>query len=1145
MAQTDHPSNNAHSYLQEDLQKSLAKVLQSFTQYNDNASLKTCVSQLEHLRDTINMLNLKGANLLAKEIFNSASYLTGSHVDNLLEIQESILKGLHLLPHYLRVLSVDLQDHPLRLISTINALRGARNEPELHPLSLFYPRRIGQLPKVILSRLSSISSNRLSLNKLSLSFQSSLLHWIKESDQNSLRKLGRILSHLRSYSSNEVSIELWWAGEGVIEALIQDGLTVNHEIKLKLGELSSSIKQFSVEGESYLQSEFPTQLFHHLLLFVAKATSNGEYVFLLKSTFDLSFFQPEQHQKIYPADSLFYIESPLQNNSLIDSKSVAPYIPLHKIVLRECQSDLSLIKESLPLLSKNASNVLISTIPDKLNDLGSCLAMIELDDATNLFQAISIQLSWAINNPEALSLQNINLFEDMIVCTDLYMANLCQTGKPSPSLLIEGHNILKRLAHIPAHDCNLIKEKLENEHDNLSIASSTKTHSQSLDKKSSVEQYINILEQQLTRPADIASSSKNVGVFIVKQDNSELLDAFTEECAELLESSHIAINNWQKDHNDSEAAHQLQRVLHTLKGSARLTDIFPIADLTHHTESLVSLIVENNLTANDAFYSLLHRSQNCLLIMQKHLTNNEGIPFFHDLLSEIAIFSGQPASAAVKALPQAALEVPTPIIDEKIQGQANVLSFLSNFAHEANVSRDLVSQKNTAIQQQLTDMQSTVTHLKEQLRNLEVETEIQAPQSILHPLKSERLSMIKKLSQNVTRSVRDISSISHSIDGLVRDSDLILHQQLRLSIELEQQLINSRLSPFIDVVPRFEHLIHQINSDLNKQSLLLVVNAEYELDRTILERITAPLEHLIRNAVAHGIESPENRKKLSKNERGQITLTLSREGSDILISLADDGQGIDIEKVRKEALKRDLINLQHMPSDDELIQLILLSGFSTAETLTLISGRGIGMDVVNSEVRSLKGHLSIHSIPGSGTTISLRLPLTFPSIKSLLIRSHNEQFAIPLSTVHANSQISVVELHDLLEKSDVEKYEFNGEYYQLSSLANLLDQPLVLPNNPKEQLPLLLFRKGSKRIALIIDAILSHREMVLKSIGKQLNHIDSIIGATTLNDGKIIFILDIPVLIDSSNISPINTAKGRSNHHVPPSMVIDDSVTTY
>jgi chemosensory pili system protein ChpA (sensor histidine kinase/response regulator) len=407
------------------------------------------------------------------------------------------------------------------------------------------------------------------------------------------------------------------------------------------------------------------------------------------------------------------------------------------------------------------------------------------------------------------------------------------------------------------------------------------------------------------------------------------------------------------------------------------------------------------------------------------------------------------------------------------------------------------------------------------------------------------------LSRGLTESVSDLHDISQSMDLIVHESDSILLQQSRLNSDLQQGLMDTRLLPFSGITPRLERIVRQANAELNKKSNLVVHGDDQEVDRTIIDRIVAPIEHILRNAIAHGLETPEERQKSGKDDNGTLTLTLAREGSEILITLSDDGQGIDVEKIKQKALKLQLISPNKIPSDEELIQFILNSGFSTADEVTQISGRGVGLDVVSSEIRALKGRLSIHSEAGQGTSFNIRLPLTLSILQSLLVSTHDQQYAIPLANVYSGERITVEDIKAILE-SATPQYEFNGEKFDFMPLCNLLDQPFNLPANPKQQLPLLLFRAGKLHIALLVDSINSNREIVIKTVGKQLGQISALNGATILGDGQVVFILDIPTLVELNVEDAHRKTEDAQNlalelaelqARTPIAMVVDDSIT--
>jgi chemosensory pili system protein ChpA (sensor histidine kinase/response regulator) len=404
--------------------------------------------------------------------------------------------------------------------------------------------------------------------------------------------------------------------------------------------------------------------------------------------------------------------------------------------------------------------------------------------------------------------------------------------------------------------------------------------------------------------------------------------------------------------------------------------------------------------------------------------------------------------------------------------------------------------------------------------------------------------MIQQLSRGLTESVSDLNDISRSMDELVKETETILLQQSRVSADLQQGLMNTRLLPFSGVAPRLERVVRQTNAELGKESALYINGASHEIDRTVLDKVTAPIEHIVRNAIAHGIETPEQRQSMGKPEAGLITISIERQGSEFLITISDDGQGIDVEKVKQKALSLGLITPDNIPSDDVLISLILTSGFSTAENVSQVAGRGVGMDVVSNEIRSLKGRLSIQSTAGKGTSFSIRLPLTLSVIQALLVSASNQQYAVPISNLHSGERISVAQIKSLMS-NEAPTYQFNGEQYDFIPLCHLLGTPLSLPDNNKQQLPLLLLNTGSLKVALLVEQVNNAREIVIKSIGKQLNTISALNGATILGDGQVVFIIDIPLLVEEFlatdehyDLTPATPQKTQ-----PVAMVVDDSIT--
>jgi chemosensory pili system protein ChpA (sensor histidine kinase/response regulator) len=357
--------------------------------------------------------------------------------------------------------------------------------------------------------------------------------------------------------------------------------------------------------------------------------------------------------------------------------------------------------------------------------------------------------------------------------------------------------------------------------------------------------------------------------------------------------------------------------------------------------------------------------------------------------------------------------------------------------------------------------------------------------------------------------------------------------------------------PFSRIVPRLRRIVRQISTELNKSVELELGNTEGELDRNMMERMVAPLEHMLRNAIDHGIEDLAVREGLGKSPTGRIVITLDRDGSDVLVLVADDGGGIDINRVRQKAIERNLIHSDANLSDQEILQFILHAGFSTAETITQISGRGVGMDVVNSEIRLLGGSIAINSRLGEGTVFTIRVPFTVSVNRALMINMGEDRYAIPLNTIEGIVRVSPFELEHYYSNPN-ELFQYADQEYQLCHLSTLLDASALPPRMEGHTLPLpvILVRSADHSVAFQVDNLQGSREIVVKSLGPQFKSVLGVSGATIMGDGRVVVILDPNALIRSSisrnlidNADATLIAQEKLVEKNPLVMVVDDSVT--
>ena len=482
---------------------------------------------------------------------------------------------------------------------------------------------------------------------------------------------------------------------------------------------------------------------------------------------------------------------------------------------------------------------------------------------------------------------------------------------------------------------------------------------------------------------------------------------------------------------------------------------------------------------------------------------------------------------------------------------ADLLEDLLNAAGEISIYHSRLNQQINLIEFHVVELEQTVARLREQLRKLDIETEAQ----ILHshqdtmvardfdPLELDRYSNLQQLSRALAETSNDLSSLKDLLQNLTTEAESLLQQQSRVTAELQDGLMRTRMVPFERHVPRFTRLVRQVAKEVGKQAELAVEGASGELDRQVLEKMVPPFEHMLRNAVVHGIESPSARQKANKPATGRITIRLHREGSEMIIDVADDGGGLDVVAIRRKAYELDMLRPDSKITDEEIMALILTPGFSTAGQVTQAAGRGVGMDVVASEVKKLGGSLRISSVIGQGTNFTVRLPFTLAITQALIVRTGEEIYALPLPSVEGVARIPRKELEQLLSQTEP-SYEYGEQSYKFRHLGMYLGgQSATLPHD-EAYISVILVRAGEFSAALLVDEMLASREIVVKSVGPQLAGIRGISGATILGDGSVVLILDINALVRTgAPVVELKKAAPTPADDRPLALVVDDSIT--
>lgn len=496
---------------------------------------------------------------------------------------------------------------------------------------------------------------------------------------------------------------------------------------------------------------------------------------------------------------------------------------------------------------------------------------------------------------------------------------------------------------------------------------------------------------------------------------------------------------------------------------------------------------------------------------------------------------------------------------EQVRVRADLLDNLVNFAGEVSIYRSRLEQQTNNFRYNITEFDETVNRLREQLRQFEIETETQieykneealsSAQENFDPLEMDRFTTMQHLSRAMMESLGDLDSLRGILNNLTRESETLLLQQSRVNTDLQEGLMRTRMVPFSGQAARLRRIVRQTCGELGKHAELHLEGVDSELDRTVLERIISPIEHMLRNAVAHGIESPEQRKKSDKAETGNIHFSISNEGSEILIKVKDDGSGINLDAIREKAISRGLIDANTPASKEMLLEMIMQSGFSTAESVSQIAGRGVGMDVVATEIKQLGGIFNIDTEKNKGTTFTVSLPLTLAISRALMVMIGDDTYAIPLLSVEGVERISASKVKEIMASENT-SYNWVGEDYNFMHLGTVMGINELKLMDDAEQLPMLMVRSGDNRAAILVDSLLGSREIVVKSVGPQLSTLRGISGATVMGDGSVVLIIDLGVLIRLAatretyeDVTPIAVAPVKEEDTSNLVMVVDDSIT--
>jgi chemosensory pili system protein ChpA (sensor histidine kinase/response regulator) len=616
----------------------------------------------------------------------------------------------------------------------------------------------------------------------------------------------------------------------------------------------------------------------------------------------------------------------------------------------------------------------------------------------------------------------------------------------------------------------------------------------------------------------------------------ELFEIFSLEAHEQFPQLSDGLRAWRAAPTSEQHPASLLRTLHTLKGSARMAGALRVGQSAHELETRIEHAVASREYSDAFFDELERRNDRMQLVFEVTSGNRPESDLLADAervdldpLPEVApqpAGSEQPGVVAnvinfpvrTPVAPAAAQSVaataasPVDVGGALVRVRADILDRLVNQAGEVAIARTRVEAEVVGIRNALGELSENVSRLRTQLRELEIQAESQIESRLeqqrldvaFDPLEFDRFTRLQELTRLIAESVNDVQTVQQNLGRSLGEADRDLLNQARLTRDLTQDLMRVRMVPFDSVSNRLYRVVRQAGRDTGKRVALDIRGAGAEVDRAVLERMVGPFEHLLRNAVAHGVESSERRVASGKSDQGNIQVDVRQEGNEIRITFSDDGAGLNLPRIRERGVERGLLAADATVSDTDLTELIFQPGFSTATELTELAGRGVGMDVVRAETASLGGRISVSTEQGKGTQFTIFLPLTLAVTQVVLVRVGTHTVALPAVLVSEVQQLKAAALAAAYNEGQVIS---RGKPVAMHYLAQLMALDDATPAAQRYS-PVVVLAQGDERTAIHVDEVIGTREVVVKNIGPQLARVIGISGATVLGSGEVVLIIN-------------------------------------
>lgn len=677
----------------------------------------------------------------------------------------------------------------------------------------------------------------------------------------------------------------------------------------------------------------------------------------------------------------------------------------------------------------------------------------------------------------------------------------------------------------------------------------------------------------------------------IDQIDRDLFPIFEEEAVELLPQLGSALRQWVARPENMGARSEVLRVLHTLKGSARLAGAMRLGEMAHRMESGIEQLGSEQLLAvqlepllgrfdalQNAFYAL-GKAEGVDEVVETTVASALQTTETHDVAEDAGVGLSESSTAPLtsetpvvktplRVLPRATVAAPTRGgAHHTVRVRSQLLDRLVNQAGEVMISRARLEARLTQLRGSLTDLSGNLERLRHQLRDVELQSESQMQSRLAQakdsaqafdPLEFDRFTRVQELTRMMAESVHDVATVQRNLQRSIEGAEDDLIAQGRQARELQRDLLRTRMVEFDSVSERLYGVVRQAGKDTGKQVKLDIIGGAIEMDRGVLERMAPAFEHLLRNSVGHGIESASTRQAAGKSPNGTITVQIVQNANDIAVSFSDDGSGLNLERIAQRARSLGLVAPDAQLSEPDAANLIFQPGFSTAEHVTELSGRGIGMDVVRAEVTALGGRIETSTQAGNGTTFRLILPLTTAVTQVVMLRMGDFTIGVPSSLVETVLRTPAAVLEQAYRTGN---FEFGGESLPFYWAGALLQVSGHSQEPPTKTRSVVVFRSAGQRLAVHVDEILGNREVVVKNLGPQLAQLPGLAGISVLASGAVALIYN-PVALanvyadqakslsggrgasDSAVAEPVAPIlASQAENAVPLVLVVDDSIT--